>query len=317
MRLLCLELGADRVYSPEIIDHSLVGGCERIDRGRFVDFSKAGRLIFRCSPIEKKFLIAQLGTASPERAVAAAKLLENDVSGININCGCPKKFSLQGGMGAALLMDQPRLLCIVSALFHTVSLPISCKIRLLEADQGGDEATIALCVALSDAGAAEVAIHARTASQNTNSTRANWSSLCKIASAVAKERPFLKLIANGDFFCLEDIEKFQSPALGFAFSAIMIARGASRNPAIFQPLQPKSLSEVTTRYLELSVETETAFSLIKFTLLHMWPANTAKGKEVLEAKSISKLLEVFNVTSITEHIEDTSSEDIPYIPTNT
>lgn len=34
---------------------------------------------------------------------------KDDVSGIDINCGCPKKFSIQGGMGAALLTEPEKL----------------------------------------------------------------------------------------------------------------------------------------------------------------------------------------------------------------
>lgn len=55
---------------------------------------------------EVKRLIVQLGTCDGERALKAARIVENDVAGIDINMGCPKKFSLQGGMGAALL-DHP------------------------------------------------------------------------------------------------------------------------------------------------------------------------------------------------------------------
>jgi tRNA-dihydrouridine synthase 2 len=55
---------------------------------------------------EKDRLVIQLGTADGERALKAARLVENDVAGIDINMGCPKKFSIQGGMGSALL-DHP------------------------------------------------------------------------------------------------------------------------------------------------------------------------------------------------------------------
>lgn len=41
------------------------------------------------------------------------KVIENDVAGVGLNCGCPKSFSLQGGMGAALLKE-PEKLCSVS-----------------------------------------------------------------------------------------------------------------------------------------------------------------------------------------------------------
>lgn len=43
----------------------------------------------------------------------AAKIVEQDVAGVGLNCGCPKSFSIQGGMGAALL-SEPEKLCSVS-----------------------------------------------------------------------------------------------------------------------------------------------------------------------------------------------------------
>jgi tRNA-dihydrouridine synthase 2 len=55
---------------------------------------------------EKDRLIVQLGTSDGHRALNAARLVENDCAGIDINMGCPKKFSIQGGMGSALL-DHP------------------------------------------------------------------------------------------------------------------------------------------------------------------------------------------------------------------
>ena len=55
---------------------------------------------------EKNRLIVQLGTSDGQRALNAARLVEKDVAGIDINMGCPKKFSITGGMGSALL-DHP------------------------------------------------------------------------------------------------------------------------------------------------------------------------------------------------------------------
>lgn len=52
---------------------------------------------------EKDRLVIQLGTNDGQRALLAARLVEKDVAGIDINMGCPKKFSIQGGMGSALL----------------------------------------------------------------------------------------------------------------------------------------------------------------------------------------------------------------------
>lgn len=80
---------------------------------------KKDRAIFECHPLEKSRLIFQLGSADPELAVQAALLVAHDVAGIGLNCGCPKSFSLSGGMGAALL-HVPDKLCDVSAVHPSV-----------------------------------------------------------------------------------------------------------------------------------------------------------------------------------------------------
>ena len=36
-------------------------------------------------------------------------MLENDVAGIDVNMGCPKEFSIKGGMGAALLKQPEKV----------------------------------------------------------------------------------------------------------------------------------------------------------------------------------------------------------------
>ncbi|GME90708.1 unnamed protein product [[Candida] boidinii] len=76
-----------------------------------------------------------MGTADAELAVKAANIVVKDVSGIDINAGCPKHFSIHSGMGAALL-STPDLLCnILTSLVEEVgkpnNKPISVKIRLL------------------------------------------------------------------------------------------------------------------------------------------------------------------------------------------
>lgn len=82
---------------------------------------KKGRSIFECHPIEKPYLIFQLGSADPKLAVEAALLVAQDVAGVGLNCGCPKPFSLSGGMGAALLKT-PDKICDVRTSFLTTLL---------------------------------------------------------------------------------------------------------------------------------------------------------------------------------------------------
>ncbi|GAA5828347.1 hypothetical protein JCM3770_002551 [Rhodotorula araucariae] len=132
VRLLALEYGAQLVWGPEIVDKAIIGAQRSVnpDTG-VVSFLKNGRSIFECHPLEKPRLIFQLGSASPDLAVQALRVIENDVAGVGLNCGCPKAFSLQGGMGAALLKDPERLCSILTALVGATSLPIDAKIRLL------------------------------------------------------------------------------------------------------------------------------------------------------------------------------------------
>lgn len=76
-RLLALEYGADIVYSEELIDHRMIL-CERVVNPilNTVDFvSPDGRATFRTCEKEKNRVVFQMGTADPERAVEAARLV--------------------------------------------------------------------------------------------------------------------------------------------------------------------------------------------------------------------------------------------------
>jgi len=82
---------------------------------------------------------------------------KEDVSGIDVNCGCPKKFSIQGGMGAALLTNPDKLKAILTNLVENCGLPVTCKIRMLETK----EETIKLCKMVETTGIKALAIHCR------------------------------------------------------------------------------------------------------------------------------------------------------------
>ncbi|KKZ64301.1 tRNA-dihydrouridine synthase 2, partial [[Emmonsia] crescens] len=97
-RLLALKYGADLVWGPETIDRALIGCTRRINpRNSMVEFtrlpSNGGRqnkpaakesIIYRLDPQrESGKLIFQIGTASPDLAVQAAKIIAADVAGID------------------------------------------------------------------------------------------------------------------------------------------------------------------------------------------------------------------------------------------
>ncbi len=86
-------------------------------------------VLLRTSPIEKQKLVFQIGTANVNRAINVAKMVQNDVSAIDINMGCPKGYSTSLGIGAALLTKVEVAKEIVQGLVENVPLPITCKIR--------------------------------------------------------------------------------------------------------------------------------------------------------------------------------------------
>jgi tRNA-dihydrouridine synthase 2 len=72
--------------------------------------------------------------------------------------GCPKHFSVSGGMGAALLSNATTACSILRALVAQFpQLHVSCKIRLLEST----DATIALMRQLAATGVWNIAVHCR------------------------------------------------------------------------------------------------------------------------------------------------------------
>ncbi|KAL7978818.1 hypothetical protein Chor_013307, partial [Crotalus horridus] len=116
MRLLALDYGADI----ELIDIKMLQ-CKRVVNGN-------GK---------------KMGTADAERALAVAKLVEDDIAGID------------GGMGAALLSDPDRIESILTTLVKGVSKPVTCKIRILSSE----EETLRLVKRIEQAGVAAIAVH--------------------------------------------------------------------------------------------------------------------------------------------------------------
>ncbi|VDN26497.1 unnamed protein product, partial [Gongylonema pulchrum] len=69
-----------------------------------IDYTYEDDVVLRiCNSVEKQKCVVQIGTSDAQRAVNVLEKLGSDVAALDINMGCPKQFSLAGGMGAALL----------------------------------------------------------------------------------------------------------------------------------------------------------------------------------------------------------------------
>ena len=240
-------------------------------------------VIYRLDPArEQHKLIFQLGTADPARAVAAARFVAPDVAGIDVNAGCPKPFSVSGGMGAALLQDPEKLAGILEALVADITpafeLGISVKIRLLETPAQ----TEALVRRLVRTGITALTVHCRTTPMRPRE-RAIRGQLAMVA-AVCREAGVACLM-NGD---VESREQAGALVREFGVDGAMIATAAEKNPSCFRSEADGGLAgweDAVERYLRYAIEVGNKFSNTKFMLAQMIPGKTAAHKEMFACKS--------------------------------
>lgn len=200
--------------------------------------------------------------------------------------GCPEKFSVKGGMGAALLVDRQRIKDIVSTLIRNIDKPVTCKIRLLP--QLSD--TVDLVKTLEGLGVQAIAVHARYVPQR-NSKAAHHDLLPTLVSSVS-----VPLIANGDIFSYEDIQKVKETS---GCSSVMVGRGALINCSVFQPeLIPQV--QICKEYLENCIKYDNVFSYSKYTALRMFGevgklTKTIFYESMVKSKTHEELVDCFNL----------------------
>lgn len=296
-RLLALRYGADLVWGPEVIDKKIIQ-CERVynDKLGTVDFiyrkgvkspSDPGEVVFRTyRKVEKDRLIFQMGTADPKLAVQAAKVVVEDVDGIDINAGCPKHFSIQGGMGAALLRT-PDLLCdILTSLVENVgkpnNKPISVKIRLLEEKQE----TLDLVSRLAKTGIRNLTVHCRTRNMR-NREKPIQDYVSEIADICAKND--VSFLINGHVTSYADYKQLQEK-FGDNVGA-MVATAGQDNPSCFCKDGPKSWLDVSRQYMDLSLQYDNHAANSKYALLRMIPGKHPVYQEITRSKTLDQFQE--------------------------
>jgi Dihydrouridine synthase (Dus) len=157
--------------------------------------------------------------------------------------GCPKKFSVSGGMGSALLSDPDRACRIVKTLRdNLLEHPVSCKIRLLKHTQQ----TVDFITALVNAGAHAVAIHARRPGDEAINP-AQWKDLEEVVPLVRSKFPSLPLLINGDFYTRQEFMDFHAK---HGTSGVLLGRPALYNMSIFRkpPLRSSDTDDTATTY---------------------------------------------------------------------
>ena len=299
-RLLALKYGADLVWGPETIDRSLIGTTRRVNpRNGTIEYtrlpSNGGRtdvapkesIIYRIDPArEKGRLIFQLGTANPDLAVQAARVVAADVSGIDVNSGCPKPFSTSGGMGAALLRTPDKLVSILEALVRDVGEPfkigISVKIRILSEP----DLTKELVSRLVRTGITGLTVHCRTTPMRPRE-RAIRDQLRMIAD-ICREAG-VACVMNGDVTSRDEALKLMSE---YGVDGAMIATSAEANSSCFRSEADGGLApwrEVVHEYMRFCIESENRFGNTKYLLNMLIPGKNKEFKDSKLAKTYTDM----------------------------
>ncbi|KAL9188313.1 hypothetical protein ACHAXT_006691 [Thalassiosira profunda] len=155
-------------------------------------------------PAEDRPLIAQFCGHDKDVLLKAMKLVEHQVDGVDVNCGCPQGIAKRGRYGAYLMEEEggDRIVGIVKHLAANLDVPVSVKLRILPS---GIEDSLVLYKRLVDAGAAMLTIHGRTRLQKQNLTgEADWDAIRRVVELVGERVPVL---ANGSISNMDDVKR--------------------------------------------------------------------------------------------------------------
>ncbi|HXH75146.1 MAG TPA: tRNA-dihydrouridine synthase [Bacteriovoracaceae bacterium] len=226
-RLLMEDLGAGGTVSELISCHGINYGNQRTLE------------MLKIHPMERNVGIQLFGEDHESMSRAAEVAESYGPKFLDINMGCPVAKVVTKGGGSALLKEISNLAPLFEKMRSRMKIPLSIKIRT-----GWDANTLNAAEVMkiaAESGIEWVAIHGRTRHQQYTGV-ANWEFIENL-----NDTKKLPLIGNGDlhhpFGVSERLKKTNCDAL-------MIARGALRNPFIFmESLDPSYASQKRSIFL--------------------------------------------------------------------
>ena len=237
-RMQCRKYGADLCYTPMINSRCFATSAE-YRRSNF--FTHA----------DDQPLIAQVAGDDPADVVAACKYLEGQVSGIDLNLGCPQGIARKGHYGAYLL-DYPDVICgVTSAMTANLTVPVSCKIRLVSTPNRDDrlQKTSDLIRRLDATGIDLLTIHGRTKEEKGVFTQAaDWAAIKQLAELYRSSFP---IILNGGIETYADVQRALSEV---GVDAVMSSEAVLEYPALFAPDVVVSQEALALEYLDLAAK---------------------------------------------------------------
>lgn len=194
-------------------------------------------------------IVFQIFDNDADRLLNAALRLQNyqpDI--IDINMGCSAGSVSNRGAGAGLLRTPLKIAEIFKKLTHSLSIPVTGKIRL-----GWDDCTLNYLLVsriIEENGGQLIAVHARSREQGYQG-QADWDAIAEVKQTVS-----IPVIGNGDVRTVADIERLKNHT---HCDGVMIGRAAIQNPWIFSRLDRSQVSiaqVISTMRLHLKLNLE-------------------------------------------------------------
>ena len=243
----------------------------------------------------------QLFGESPEDIIQAVTVVEETGADfVDINMGCPVKKVVKKGCGAALLRDPAYVEEFLATIKKGIRLPLTVKMRT---GWNENELTVHECVKAAYNGGCEwVTIHGRTRAQGYEG-RADWDLMAEV-----KSRANLPIIGNGD---IRNATQAKQRLQESGVDAVMIGRGALRNPWIFLECVDAEVKrsgiELLNRYLKgLREHYDTRSMLILLRKFSTWLAFGYPGA----AKFRKRMFECNTATEVIQQAEEFFTEDL-------
>ena len=213
-RLIVRRIGGVGVVTMEFLSsRGLTEGDQRVHR--LMHFEE-----------EERPLSIQIYGSDADTMAEAARMVEAHGADLcDINMGCPANKVLKGCAGAALMADLPLAERIIATVRKAIRIPLTVKFRLGMDDRRRNFLELGrICEAN---GVDAVAMHGRTARQGFRG-EATWREIAELKEALS-----IPVLGNGDIKKAEDaVRMFRETGC----DGVMIGRGATRNPWIFQQI---------------------------------------------------------------------------------
>ena len=162
----------------------------------------------------------QIYGRDPKRMGDAARLCEDlGADFVDINLGCPSKRVTSGCAGSALMKEPERAREIFDAVFESITVPMTVKMRLgwsLDTLNAPEVAASAV-----DAGAQMIAVHGRTRTCSYKGT-ARWEEIRHVKEAVP-----VPVFVNGDILGPDSARRALEAS---GADGVMVGRGVMRDP---------------------------------------------------------------------------------------